>query len=460
MTIVTSNGTLTFTNQTFDYVWNSINGYDYPTITTEFGQSPATAILNGSVTGIDQGITVDVVDDGNSIAQYYYVGYVVVDGVICYGFENEGNHSLIDIISTQPGVLTANTNYTFTEGIPNVCFAAGTRIATPAGEVPVEHLSAGDTVTTLEGPRQVVWLGHNDLDVRKLANPEAAYLVRIRKHAFAENVPHRDLLVTQDHCVFVNGKFIPARLLVNERSIMIDRGITAYRYYHVELERHGVLLAEGLETESYLDTGNRVTFGDDKLPAPRADLPAPASWDDAYAPLAVDPESVEPVWQRLAKRAGVSQDMIGGSFTQEPALHLLVDGLELWPVSEIGGRRYLFTLPAGCRKVVIASRAASPSAQRPWLDDRRMLGVAISSATLMDGDCLQPLDLAGEAAVSGWHGMEKDAATGKTWCWTDGEAILGLPEGEGAARLLVLKVHGTVDYPLTAPLPQRLALAG
>jgi hypothetical protein len=32
-------------------------------------------------------------------------------------------------------------------------------------------------------------------------------------------------------------------------------------YVHVELDRHDILLAEGLPAESYLDTGNRAAFG-------------------------------------------------------------------------------------------------------------------------------------------------------------------------------------------------------
>jgi hypothetical protein len=82
-------------------------------------------------------------------------------------------------------------------------------------------------------------------------------------------VPHRDLLVMPEHCILVQGRLIPARMLVKGRSILIDRDVVSYQYFHAELETHGILLAEGLTAESYLDTGNRAIFTGDDLPVTR-----------------------------------------------------------------------------------------------------------------------------------------------------------------------------------------------
>src|SRR4029077_3888720 len=47
------------------------------------------------------------------------------------------------------------------------CFAAGTRISTPSGEVAVEDLRVSQTVVTAEGDvAPVIWLGHRHLDCR------------------------------------------------------------------------------------------------------------------------------------------------------------------------------------------------------------------------------------------------------------------------------------------------------
>ena len=36
--------------------------------------------------------------------------------------------------------------------------------------------------------------------------------------------------------------------------------VAAVTYYHIELPQHDIVLAEGLPTESFLDTGNRDAF--------------------------------------------------------------------------------------------------------------------------------------------------------------------------------------------------------
>ncbi len=90
--------------------------------------------------------------------------------------------------------------------------------------------------------------------------------VRIAAHAFADGLPHRDLLVSPEHALFVDGVLIPAHRLLNHSSVTQDAPAAA-EYFHVELDRHEVLLAEGLPAESYLDTGNRTMFANAPLVA-------------------------------------------------------------------------------------------------------------------------------------------------------------------------------------------------
>ena len=140
------------------------------------------------------------------------------------------------------------------------CYAAGTRIATPAGETNVEDLRCGDLVRLARGGNAgIVWLGHREVDCRRHARPHDVQPIRVRAGAFGVNAPRRDLVLSPDHAVFVDGVLVPVRLLVNGATIAQETW-QQVTYWHVELARHDILLAEGLPCESYLDTGNRTAF--------------------------------------------------------------------------------------------------------------------------------------------------------------------------------------------------------
>jgi hypothetical protein len=146
------------------------------------------------------------------------------------------------------------------------CFATGTRIATARGDIAVEALTVGELARTESGAlRRIVWIGQRTLRPRHHARPEDVQPVRVHAGAFGPGRPARDLDLSPDHAVYVAddggapGVLIPVRHLVNGSSI-VRRDVDAVTYWHVELDRHDILLAEGLPAESYLDTGNRSAF--------------------------------------------------------------------------------------------------------------------------------------------------------------------------------------------------------
>jgi hypothetical protein len=213
------------------------------------------------------------------------------------------------VLETFSSLSVKQDNGTGTEVI--ACFAAGTRIATPDGPVAVEALRVGDHVMTVAGgagsvARPVRWIGRRGIDLERHADRARAEPIRIRKDAIAQGQPSRDLLVSPDHAVFLDDALIPARLLVNGGSITRETAARQVVYYHVELDSHDVLYAEGLPVESYLDTGGRAMFengGGAMRPHPDFGETA-AAWETrARAPLLTAPNAVRPVWRRLAERA-------------------------------------------------------------------------------------------------------------------------------------------------------------
>jgi hypothetical protein len=150
----------------------------------------------------------------------------------------------------------------FAELVP--CFAAGTRILTENGEVLVEDLKLDDAVITVRegGPMtsKVVWTGRRAIDASRHPTPEIVRPVRILAGAFGGGLPERDLRVSPHHGIYLDGALFEALALVNDTTIIQEHQTRYVTYHHIELEEHDIMLAEGLPTESYLDTGNRDMF--------------------------------------------------------------------------------------------------------------------------------------------------------------------------------------------------------
>jgi uncharacterized membrane protein len=144
------------------------------------------------------------------------------------------------------------------------CFTAGTHILTAHGEVAVENIAVGDTVVTVRegGPvtRHVVWTGSRTINIARHPQPELVRPVRIRAGALAEGVPERDLRLSPHHAVYLNGVLFEAIALVNGSTIFQEQNTTSVTYYHIELDSHDIMLAEGASCESYLNTGSRDLF--------------------------------------------------------------------------------------------------------------------------------------------------------------------------------------------------------
>lgn len=146
-------------------------------------------------------------------------------------------------------------------GTPN-CFAAGTMIATEQGEVAVEDLKAGDLVRTADGRlTPVTWLGTQQIDTR-LTHPAKVNPICITAGALGGGLPLRDLHVSADHAIEIDGTLYNAGVLVNGETIYQKRQMPkeGFTYYHVETEAHELLLAEGVAAESFIDYAGRNSF--------------------------------------------------------------------------------------------------------------------------------------------------------------------------------------------------------
>lgn len=322
---------------------------------------------------------------------------------------------------------------------PAPCFAAGTMVKTVDGDAAVEDLSAGDVVLTAAGQQRVVsWIGHSRVHVRNHPRAWQVRPIRICAHAFGDQLPVRDLIVSPGHAIYVDGVLIPAGCLVNGATI-VPHDVDVVDYYHLELESHDVLLAEGLPCESYLDDGNRASFdnaGEHVALHGRLD---PQSWENAYAPCVMAGPQLVEVKQRLLDRA---LDL-GFQMTEETNLHLVVDGEVVYPTVE-AGQRVWFAIPAGASDVRMVTNAGVLAQLVPSREDGRRLGVCVADVRF-NGDSVP---MASEIFGRGFYGCEMQGA--KPWRWTDGNAQISLPTQKTASMLeltIVMRMKSWVPSP-------------
>jgi T5SS/PEP-CTERM-associated repeat protein len=311
-----------------------------------------------------------------------------------------------------------------------LCFLAGTLIGTPEGQVEVERLAAGDLVRTASGVvRPVVWVGHGRvLATRGRRGPATPVIVR--KGALGPNMPHTDLRVTKGHSLFVDGLLIPVEFLVNHRSILWDDRAQEVSVYHVELETHDVLVANGAAAESYRDDGNRWLFGN-----------ANAGWDlppqTPCAPVLTGGPAVDAVWRRLLDACGKRPSV---PLTEDADVHLLVDGVRVDGVRT--GDVYVFPVqrPDAVR---LMSRAAVPQ-ELGLARDARLLGVALRRVVVRLGTRFRVVRAGDPLLAEGFHAFEP----GTGLRWTDGDAMLpaAMFTGFDGACEVVVHLGGTATY--------------
>ncbi len=144
-----------------------------------------------------------------------------------------------------------------------ICFTPGSLIATPLGDRLVEELGIGDLVITRDhGLQAIRWVGHKTITGARLyANPHLRP-IHIRKNAFGPGLPCHDLRVSPQHRMLLSGGdailqfgeaevLVPAKGLVNDHSVTVDFETTQTKYIHILFDKHEIITANGILTESF-----------------------------------------------------------------------------------------------------------------------------------------------------------------------------------------------------------------
>jgi hypothetical protein len=87
-----------------------------------------------------------------------------------------------------------------------------------------------------------------------------------RRSAIEDNVPHADLYVSAAHSLYIDGVLVPAWNLVNGTLVTRDDAdqLDVIEYFHIVLDQHDVIDAEGALCDTFLESADQTTMPDDR----------------------------------------------------------------------------------------------------------------------------------------------------------------------------------------------------
>ncbi len=145
-----------------------------------------------------------------------------------------------------------------------VCFAKGTMILTPSGERRIEDIRVGDALQTFDGQvTRVHWASAMRCTAEDFARKSKLRPIKITAGMIAPGMPNRDLYLSAQHRVLVRSPIaerlcghqealIASNKLLSVPGVEVDFLADEVEYYHLLTDRHDVLVANGMPSESLM----------------------------------------------------------------------------------------------------------------------------------------------------------------------------------------------------------------
>lgn len=206
----------------------------------------------------------DVVDGGEGGDDFDILDVSAAGPAVVHYDPSDAEAGTVDFLDNNGNVIQSLEfkNIEKVVGATVPCFTPGTDILTPAGQVLVETIQVGDEIVTLDhGVQRVRWIGTRSLSDAELALRPEFNPVQIARGALGPECPKRDLVVSPQHRMLIEGAeaemlfgtpevLAAAICLTNDYSILRQRpkGIT---YIHLLFDQHEIICANGAWTESF-----------------------------------------------------------------------------------------------------------------------------------------------------------------------------------------------------------------
>lgn len=166
-----------------------------------------------------------------------------------------------DAVVVPPGSIINSTGG-FNSQSTITCFTSGTEILTKNGPISIDELSLGDKVSVLSSAqKEILWMKRRTISRKELYHNPNLRPVHITAGALGQGLPHKDLILSQQHRIMVSSKIaqrmfgnqdvlIPAKKLTDLPGIYIDNSCEEITYVHFALDEHSIVFAQGAPTES------------------------------------------------------------------------------------------------------------------------------------------------------------------------------------------------------------------
>lgn len=149
------------------------------------------------------------------------------------------------------------------------CFTPGAMVRTDSGARAIETLQIGDLVMTRDrGLQPIRWIGRRSFDAATLQADAALHPILFRKGALGRNLPARDMMVSRQHCMLIEGP--KAALYFGEDEVLVralhmaglpdilPALVQEVTYIHLMFDHHEVICADGVWSESFLPAARNI----------------------------------------------------------------------------------------------------------------------------------------------------------------------------------------------------------